>query len=607
MNHSVYRGPRSNLQAQEEKIRHQKQYPDYRYQPRRTGRAGSLADPSHSSNPSVAEANRCVKCGGKSISSSSVMNNSASISAQGSPGISQPSSRENSHSMPPPPATSNSAGSRFARALGSPSGRVVAMQNYRFARPQTVHALPLTSPRYPKRPSDEIMSPNSPDPKRRRMPTVSFAQSRGVQGPQSPFTLAQPQQRRPSLPRPDFMGGSLSSPTAAGLPTRSANAQPQARADSLRLPPLHTASTSHAHARSGSDDTQQAKTLEAMISSIPLLNKVRVLAKVSGPLPLTPTPTSPVGYERRKGRGPIIAIDSTDGTALKQLKDVLERNMKAEYDLKVFSVPQALHEEPATMQSYVRLIEKYHSLSQEVMAHVRPPITVVDVAEPETPGVTRKLSTVGRQLSSVELTTRNEDKEDAMDLSSESPVSPKSFPKLQNASTTSSGNADGGNEATPPEPSEEKLPVALLPAWQLTHTDFFAINVPITDSYSPMDHWQWHATLWRGIVGADATVAVQPPQADEGHGSPPNTATSGLSISSGAISNAGDAGKVTARNGSGTKTDKKSGNGIDIRLEDSRAVILQAGEKGLVGEGALRRVGFEIGEWVRAWSERESV
>ena len=30
--------------------------------------------------------------------------------------------------------------------------------------------------------------------------------------------------------------------------------------------------------------------------------------------------------------------------------------------------------------------------------------------------------------------------------------------------------------------------------------------IPINDEYAPIDHWQWMATLWRGIIGPDVTV-----------------------------------------------------------------------------------------------------
>lgn len=44
------------------------------------------------------------------------------------------------------------------------------------------------------------------------------------------------------------------------------------------------------------------------------------------------------------------------------------------------------------------------------------------------------------------------------------------------------------------------------------------------------------------------------------------------------------------------------GPGVEVRLEDSGAIMVRVDGKG-VGEGSLRRVGFEVGEWVRGRDE----
>ena len=383
-----------------------------------------------------------------------------------------------------------------------------------------------------------------------------------------------------------------------GPPGRPGTLHAQQRADSLKLPPLYTAhGTGHKHTRSGSNDTQ-AKSLEAMIHSIPILNKIRVLGRISAPLPLIPTPASPVGFERRKGRGIVISIDAADSVAAKQLTETLERALKAEFELKVFSTPQSPEDEPASYKSYLRLVDRYHTVSQEVIAHVAP-LGPAPAMEPENTAASEK---------ALMDSSRNDEDEDAH--REESPVSPKSFPKPR---TSNVKPKTVTIPLTPTASSEsKKLPIALLPSWQLTHTDAFAVAVPITDAYSPMDHWQWHATLWRGTIGADATIAVASASEDQG-ASPPGTASSGSSgaASSGTGGGPGSASgsAETAAGGKGRlvtgagKEKGAAGAGVDIRLEDSRAVIVQGGEKG-VSEGALRRVGFEIGEWVRSWGEK---
>ncbi|KAG8531078.1 uncharacterized protein KY384_004435 [Bacidia gigantensis] len=599
------------LLAEEEKIRHQKQYPDYRYQPRRTGRNSSAAELSH--NPSVfGDGQRCSKCGGKSISSSSVISTNSSISTQGSPPLPHQITRSDSQiAMPPPTVTSISAG-RFARAPSSPSARDDSPQSYRFTRPQTAHALALASPRQTKRPAEvNEQSPISPVAKRRRMPTIPYSQSRVPHGPQTPFTLSKPGQRRPSLPRPDFLTGTLSSPTAMGQSAGPRTASLQMRSDSLRLPPLHTnAVGDNSHFRSDSSDAQHAKTLEAMIHSIPLLARIRVLGRVCGPLPLIPDLISSIGFQRRKGRGVVIAIDSADSLAIRQLTATLEAALKYETNLRIFCTPKPSEDEPATLQSYLRLVDQYHTLSGEVVEHVTP---------------------APRPKTSLPLTSSPGDSPEKMEIEEgeveeeQSPVSPKSFPKLRSSTHTNASksiNTKSKHSISPAPPSAMSITsdthdnltsVALVPGWHLTHTDSFAARVPITDAYSPMDHWQWHATLWRGTVGADVTVAVQASVPEEVTTSPPGTAgiaggagTAGGNDGSkhvGGNANGGE--NAGARSGSGgaagtgMKVDKANG-GVDIRLEDSRSIVVQGGEKG-VSEVALRRVGFEMSEWVRGW------
>lgn len=572
--------------SQEEKVRHQKQYPDYRYQPRRSTRTGSLAELQQSGNPSVSEHSRCAKCGGKSMGTS--------ISTQGSHGEAR-SNRDANHGMAPPPTTVTVGTGRLLRGLASPPDKDVTMHNYRFARPQTAHVLPLSSPRHAKRAPDTEKSPGSPEPKRRRIPTVSFAQSRGSQGPQTPFPIP-PQQRRPSLSRPDGLGGTLPSPIMMGFPSRLSSGKLQQRSESLKLPPLHTPSTPALHNRTESNDTQKSKTLDAMVNSIPLLNKIRVLGRISAPLPIETRLSPSTSSFKRRGRGAIIAIDSADSIAVKQIVDTLERSLKGDHNLKTFSTPKFSERRAPTIQSYLRMIDQYHDLNGEVLNHVSNLVG--------TENDSARTPSVAHQLSAVEL---NAEDADAMDVISESPLSPKSQPNPQDGNRKVSISLHGQVEvvkSTSKASEVQKIfPIALLPAWQLTQTDFFATNVPIADSYSAMDHWQWHATLWRGVLGADVTIAVQNVVIDDHH-SPSETAisrTGGVGSASGADHNKG-----TAKAAAGGKGDRSSAaNGVDVRIEDYGAVVLQPGEKGAIAEGALRRLGFEISEWVRAWYERE--
>lgn len=174
-------------------------------------------------------------------------------------------------------------------------------------------------------------------------------------------------------------------------------------------------------------------------------------------------------------------------------------------------------------------------------------------------------------------------------MDSPSPISPKSFPAPKPAAAASAGT----------------MPVAIVPGWQVTWSDWFASRVEIKDAYSPMDHWQWGATLWRNVVGADVTVAVQAPvnvgaQDSTSSSSPsPDKAVGKTGEGGGGKSDGGGRGYEKGGAGAGAV------GGVEVRLEDARAVIVRGERDGGVAEGGLRRVGFEIGEWVRGWEERE--
>jgi hypothetical protein len=66
-----------------------------------------------------------------------------------------------------------------------------------------------------------------------------------------------------------------------------------------------------------------------------------------------------------------------------------------------------------------------------------------------------------------------------------------------------------------PESSTTK-PVIIIPTFQLAASIAYASRIPIQDAYSCTDHWQWMATLWRGTVGPDLTVYVKSHEKDVG-------------------------------------------------------------------------------------------
>ncbi|KAF2131075.1 hypothetical protein P153DRAFT_313377 [Dothidotthia symphoricarpi CBS 119687] len=108
-------------------------------------------------------------------------------------------------------------------------------------------------------------------------------------------------------------------------------------------------------------------------------------------------------------------------------------------------------------------------------------------------------------------------------------------------------------------PSNALKPILLLPTFQLHASVAYASRIPVQDAYSSTDHWQWMATLWRGTVGPDLTIFVR----------------------------TGDAREALA----GSKA---------VELDEGvRCLTVVREREGGFGESALRRVGFEVGEFVR--------
>lgn len=79
------------------------------------------------------------------------------------------------------------------------------------------------------------------------------------------------------------------------------------------------------------------------------------------------------------------------------------------------------------------------------------------------------------------------------------------------ASANSSALASPRHSSHPPVLANSRprrlLPVALLTTgYSLAISDKCAISVPINDSYPPVAHWEFMATLWRGTPGPDLVV-----------------------------------------------------------------------------------------------------
>jgi len=135
--------------------------------------------------------------------------------------------------------------------------------------------------------------------------------------------------------------------------------------------------------------------------------------------------------------------------------------------------------------------------------------------------------------------------------------------------------------------------------------------MPINDAYSPVAHWQWLATLWRGCAGPDVTVVIKGTGDADDVSPPPNGAGPGAEAGRPTVAPgvevrlldcravvvrtnlAGNANANANANGNGSGNGKNKHNGKGDTTRNREGVDAEIWEK------AKRRVGFEVEEFLR--------
>jgi hypothetical protein len=264
-----------------------------------------------------------------------------------------------------------------------------------------------------------------------------------------------------------------------------------------------------------------------MIMTIPYINKLNVLAKISPPFP-SPGPGSP----DVEIRGPVIATEGSNPQLLQAVGAVVEKTLTAssEISLQTWSDTPLLGgprgqdsengEETCRdrqgslealqnlLPAYLQLIMRWHEKAQQIVRHI--------TTKPGSKGTAVKADDIiAGAIRATALPTR--------------------------------------------------VPVALLTGgFSLTTSDRFACTAPIVDSYAPVDHWQWMATLWRGIVGPDLVIYVKTATEDE-------------------ISKCGS-----------------------VEFKAPGIMVIRGADK-MLDEKVERRLAFELMEWVRGGSFKEGL
>lgn len=541
---------------QEEKLRHQRQYPYYRYQPRRANKASAARTANLHDDPY-----RCSKCNGRFIS--------------------QPATPLTS--FPPTPKSGATAqrGDRTLTVLARLNDEQMEPQRlFKRRSPETSsssrmstsqqlhHRPPYLSDTSRRDDRDTLQSPRAKRPRPDNLQNPYPSQSPAwANGPQS-ATIRHPAYADRQVYARHSQTDRMEPPplTPNGIHFSQPNTTSHNRLDDLRLPPLQTQVGTAASGMTPTtavrrnSSSSAARSIAAMVMSIPFLNKIKVISKIAPPLQ-SPGPTSPA----IECRGLVIAVEGTDSKLIAEVGRYLESYLSKEDGILVrtwsqdekrkatpkradgdvsmagtTSRPNTPPEDPKEdkqtfILEYLDSIRAWHPKSAEISKFItaipRPP-------KPSTPH--HYMHAEGRSRESLSTSSR-------LDSPQCSPTStPKPLPSIE-------------------EKKPALLPVALLPTgYSLTNADRAASRIPIDDAYAPVDHWQWMATLWRGIIGVDLTIYVNSgPRDDDGRNVAPTLGCAG----------------------------------VDVRT-DARAIVLQC-QNGRVEEKILRRAGFEVGEWVR--------
>lgn len=316
------------------------------------------------------------------------------------------------------------------------------------------------------------------------------------------------------------------------------------------------------------DRDSQARGVEAMIMSIPYINKIKVLDKIAPPPPLL-----------GGGRGPIIAVEGAVPGLVRQVGRIVERALASsgECRVRVWSgsgsgsgEEREKEREKGGEQQVVggvgfadclATIAEWHGRSAEIVKYIT--TSAASAATTETEQVRRE-----SDVSMVSCSSGEEKKSNSNNANTGGGEATRSESVSTAASASQQQQQQKGGQQ-----QRGLVPVALMAdGFRLTISDRFACRVPITDAYAPVDHWQWMATLWRGIVGPDLVVYVRGAEEEE------MTRLQAVEMAVGAE------------------------NVMKVRVVVPPGVGVAGGpamDSVLVGEKVERRLGFEVVEWVR--------
>ncbi|KAI1506107.1 hypothetical protein F5X99DRAFT_426145 [Biscogniauxia marginata] len=619
--------------AEEEKVRHQRQYPDYRYQPRRgknaNGRPVSASgeapgrcpktpstpftplpsNPPSSMQPYITPNPRVIETDHLRRGSAS-----STMSVDGyDRRYTQPHMRDNDEdydtmspmAAAPPEGKRRRYNGPHVYIPGSPPMGYMHVDP-RYPQRPSVSGPPMSASGYGPGPLPRPPMPYRQQPSHPNHPS-HYPNHPHMQPPPRPSIPYQPVQT-PTRPNPGFDESLRLPPLQTQVPN-----SPPIHPEPSHARPMSAVQPNHGTGlgivNGGAGPIRQPpppppppppQPQQAIPTRWPFILKLDVLRSISPPLK-PPGPGGPI-FETR---GPIIAVEGAAAPLLREVAAVVEKalTVSGEYAVKLWSDENnTLHPsaedanggrssnnnnnnnkdssssgggtsntgtadgKPAENSSvgvqkkkptllspiahYMARMLRWHKTSEDLIGYVttyaRPPHPTAENKD------TSSINSSGTKTI-----------EGGNSAQQQQPPSSSSSSLL---SLSPSANPTAAPPAPPPPPPP-KLPVAVLAdGYSLTYSDRYAGALHVSDAYRADDHWQWVATLWRGVVGADLTVYVKRAA----------SAASAANEAELCVEFANPAVLVLRVGGGG------NGGGLDEKTE--------------------RRLGFEIMEWVRGGS-----
>lgn len=322
---------------------------------------------------------------------------------------------------------------------------------------------------------------------------------------------------------------------------------------SLQLPPLQTGASNGALASAKSS----GQSVEETIMNMPFDAKLAILRRLA----------PPNAIKQSAPRGPLIAIEGDNPEAVvhlaKWLGDTLGKDN--ELSVKLLDGPDV-----AAKGGKDEAMAEYHILAAQWLGKSKVILKDLEYDGISPPDTAKSCK---MDLSSIPVSTsasapahtvdeNYDDEEDASfkpngatQIDSANPSTNPKKSSLTEIMDVDTHNHNHDHEpTTTPSTTQTTKPIAILPLFSLHASNIFACRIPLTH-YAPYDHWSWNATQWRGVVGPDLTIYL--------------------------------------------KDGEDKGKSVE-QFDEERLFVVRRGAEEIDGP-TLRRVGFEVGEWVRAF------